>query len=97
MFCSHGRSELNDHWIGLMRGQIDDCECDDRCEMCRASFIWQDERGVDLSGWRNTAEPGAEFCISLTRTGWRDEPCNKRLQSICEIGESKSHTSGGRM
>ena len=90
--CRSGdsRYEFNDHWIGLMRGWIDDCDCvavDHICAPCRASYAWTDGKPVDYDGWSAAIEPGPQDCVRLKTDGWTAEPCETFMQYICEKGK----------
>ena len=92
MFREDSHYFFKDHWLGLMRGEIDDCWCteaDYQCNECRQSYVWTDGRPMDFDGWStasNDTEPLYKDCARLTHTGWAAEDCETYLQHICERG-----------
>jgi len=93
MCSSDPNYEFNDHWIGLMRGWIDDCNCADttllpsECDACRLTFAWSDDTDmVYTSGWSDFTEPLGLDCVRLQASGWSAENCETFLKYICERG-----------
>jgi len=85
------RYQFNDHWIGLMRGEYDDCNCTlagSRCTVCKNSYVWSDGLSISYHSWSDPTQPASEDCVRLRTSGWESEVCDTYLQYICERGAS---------
>ena len=81
---------LNDHWIGLRRGDDMSCTCTDpaqNCTACQQTWVWDDGVPMTYNAWRNSLvpDPGREACGRLNALGWADMRCDFLFYYICEV------------
>ena len=76
-----------DHWIGLREGELD-CVCGNNatsCEICRASWIWDDGTPMTYMNWfEDRPWPGRDCGILRHGGAYCSSGCSNGKPYICQ-------------